>query len=434
MTLDIPAQKRMPLHTRILLGLFFGSLAGVGANLTVSGSPDLNGILLKLVGSVTEPFGQVFLRLLFMVVIPLVLASLTLGVAGLGDLRKLGRIGLKTFSYFLLVTTLAVVIGLVLVNSIKPGVGLRPEVREQLLQSYRGEAASRITTAQTSTGFGIRTLVDIIPRNPIEAMTEGNMLSVIFFSLMLGVALTKVPAERARPVLGFLEGLGDAVVVIIDMAMKLAPYGVFALIFSVTARFGFDILKQLALFVFVVLLGLSLHQFVVYSILVKLFSRLSPVVFFRRIRSVMITAFSTSSSNATLPTTIRVAEEELGVPKEIAGFVLPLGSTINMNGTALFEGVTAIFLAQVFGVHLTMANQMLVVVLSVMSAIGTAGVPGGSIPLLVLVIQAIGVPAEGIAVIIGVDRILDMCRTVLNVTGDITTATFVARSEGFTLR
>jgi DAACS family dicarboxylate/amino acid:cation (Na+ or H+) symporter len=230
--------------------------------------------------------------------------------------------------------------------------------------------------------------------------------------------------------ISFLEALGDAMTVIIDLAMKLAPYGVAALIFSVTARFGYDLLAKLGLFVVTVLLGLAIHQFGVFSLLVRIFAGLNPLRFFRRIQTIMITAFSTSSSSATLPTTLRVTEENLGVPKEIAGFVLPLGATMNMNGTALFEGVTVLFIAQVFGLELSLSAQVIVVIMSVLTAVGAAGVPGGSIPLLILVLQTVGVPGEGIAIILGVDRILDMCRTVLNVTGDVTCAAFIARSEG----
>lgn len=426
--------KRMALQNKILLGLILGAIAGVSTNLIGTRVPGLQGVAAALLTYVMEPVGQIFLRMLFMVVIPLVFASLTLGVAGLGDLRKLGRIGAKTLAYFLTVTAMAVIIGLTLVNTIEPGAGLPAETRESLLNTYRGQASSVISPPSASPAFGIQTFVSIIPRNPFDAAAKGDMLGVIFFSLVLGVALTRIAAEHSKLWLGFLQGLGDAMVFIIGMAMQIAPYGVFALIFAVTARFGFEILNQLSIYVLVVLLGLAIHLVVVYSVLVRVFARMNPWTFFKKIRAVMITAFSTSSSNATLPTTIKVSEEELGVPSQIAGFVLPLGATMNMNGTALFEGVTAVFLAQVFGVELTFVEQLIVIVLAVITAVGAAGVPGGSIPLLVLVITAVRVPAEGIAIIIGVDRILDMCRTVLNVTGDVTCAAFIARSEGFDLK
>jgi DAACS family dicarboxylate/amino acid:cation (Na+ or H+) symporter len=265
-------------------------------------------------------------------------------------------------------------------------------------------------------------------------MVDFDMLAVIFFALMFGVGLALSPQRRAEPMTRVLEALAEVVTAIIDLVMKLAPYGVFALIFSVTARFGYDLLVKLGLYVATVLLGLGIHMFVSFPVLVKLLARLSPVDFFRRIRTIIITAFSTSSSNATLPTSLRVTETELGVPKQICGFVLPLGATMNMNGTALFEGVTVLFVAQVFGVDLNLGAQLIVVLMSVVTAIGTAGVPSGSIPLLILVAEAVGVPGGGIALVLGVDRILDMCRTTLNVTGDVTAAAYITRSEGLQFR
>ena len=247
---------------------------------------------------------------------------------------------------------------------------------------------------------------------------------------MCGVALTMLPREKSEPMVRFLESLGHVTIAIIELVMKVAPIGVFCLIFSVTARFGFTLLVNLAQFVVTVVGSLAFFLVVGYSIILALVARRSPLDFFRKARVVMITAFSTSSSNATLPTTMRVAEEELGIPREIGGFVLPLGATMNMNGTALFEGATVLFLAQVFGVHLSLSAQLVVVLMSVVTAIGVAGIPGGSIPLLMMVLGMVGVPMEGIAIILGVDRILDMCRTTLNVTGDLVTATVVARFEG----
>jgi len=273
-------------------------------------------------------------------------------------------------------------------------------------------------------------LVKIVPRNPLKAAVDGDMLAVIFFTLVLGAALASLPAEKARPLMEFLESLGHATVAIIHMVMKLAPIGVFCLIYSVTARFGFDLLLSLLKYVLTVLTGLALMEFLGYALILKFVARRSPWDFFRKIRLVMITAFSTSSSNATLPTTIEVAQEDLGIPRELAGFVLPLGATLNMNGTALYEGATILFLAQVFGVHLSFAQQIIVVLVSVVTAMGTAGIPAGSLPLLMMVLGMVGVPMEGIAIIMGIDRILDMCRTVLNVSGDLVTATIVARVEG----
>jgi DAACS family dicarboxylate/amino acid:cation (Na+ or H+) symporter len=322
-----------------------------------------------------------------------------------------------------------------LVNLIRPGDYLPQETKTQLLASYKGQAAE-IKEATGKTEFGIQTFVNIVPRNPFAAVAKPNpdMLALIFISLIVGIALTIISKERAAPLIKLLEGINDVTVVVINIAMKLAPFGVTALIFSVTSRFGFDLLVALSMYIVTVLLGLALHQFGVFPILLKIFSRYSPLKFFRKIETVMLTAFSTSSSNATLPTTISVAQDNLGIPSQITGFVLPLGATMNMNGTALFEGVTVLFLAQVFGVHLSLGVQIIVVLMSVLTAIGSAGVPSGSIPLLVIVLAMVNVPVEGIAIILGADRLLDMCRTVLNVTGDITCAAYIARSEGYELK
>jgi DAACS family dicarboxylate/amino acid:cation (Na+ or H+) symporter len=414
---------RFGLHHNILAGLVLGGALGVTCNVLAHDAPWLAAVNTYVAG----PVGQVFLRVLFMTVVPLVFASLVVGVAMLGDLRHVGRVGARTIGYFLATTALATIIGLGLVNATNPGAGLDRSTRTALMETYRAEAAER--APEHGPGFGVHTFVDIVPRNPLDAATRGDMLGVIFFSLMLGVALTTLPEPRVKPFVQVLETLGDAMVVIIGMVMRIAPYGVAGLIFVVTSRFGWGMLRELTLYVIVVVCGLLVHQVGTFSLLLGVFGRYSPWQFFRRVQPVMVTAFSTSSSNATLPTSIKVAEEVLGVPKQIAGFVLPLGATMNMNGTALFEGVTVLFVAQVFGVDLSLGQQVVVLVLSVLMAIGTAGIPGGSIPLLMLVLQTVGVPGEGIALVLGVDRILDMCRTVVNVTGDMTCAVYVARCE-----
>jgi DAACS family dicarboxylate/amino acid:cation (Na+ or H+) symporter len=312
-------------------------------------------------------------------------------------------------------------------NVFQPGAGLDPAVKDKLMELYKGEAKGAMGLG--SGGFGVDLFVKMIPRNPIQAMANGEMLAVIFFALMIGVAMTLISREKAEPMIKFMESLSHIVVAIIELVMRVAPIGVFCLIFSVMARFGYDLLFQLLKYVVVVISSLALFQFGVYPLVIKFIARRNPWEFMQKIRIVMVTAFSTSSSNATLPTTMRVGEQELGMPREIAGFVLPLGATMNMNGTALFEGATVLFLAQVFGVQLTLGSQLIVVLMSVVTAIGTAGVPSGSIPLLMMVLGLVGVPMEGIAIILGVDRILDMCRTVLNVTGDLVTATIVQRFE-----
>jgi DAACS family dicarboxylate/amino acid:cation (Na+ or H+) symporter len=418
----------MPLHTRILLGLVLGASAGVATNLIARGRPAAE----QFVRLVTEPAGKIWLSSLVMTVIPLIVSSLALGVANLGDLRRLGRMGAITLVCFLCLTTLATSLGLTLMNVLRPGEDLDPAVKTRLMETYQGEAKGAMGLSGTT--LGIDMLVRIVPRNPIKAAADGDMLAVIVFTLILGAALASLPKERARPLAEFLESLGHATVAMIHLVMKLAPVGVFCLVYSVTARFGFDLLLNLLKYVFTVVGGLALMHVVGYSLIVRFVAGRSPWEFFRRIRVVTLTAFSTSSSNATLPTTIEVAEEELGLPREITGFVLPLGATLNMNGTALFEGATVLFLAQVFGLQLSLLQQLVVVLMSVVSAIGTAGIPSGSIPLLMMVLGMVGVPMEGIAIVLGVDRILDMCRTVLNVTGDVVTATIVARVEGAILR
>lgn len=440
----------MKLHTKILLGLVLGAAAGVAANFAAGGAvseahrliqADVSGDSLRAAVSgtaiaveranewVMNPVGQVFLRMLFMTVIPLVFASLTLGVAGLGDIRHVGRLGSRTVIYFLASTALAAAVGLFLVNIISPGVGLPEDVRLSLMETYRSEASQRMAQAE-SAEFGINTFISIVPRNPVAAAANLDMLGIIFFSLTFGAALTLLPKTKSEPVVKFLDGLGEAVIVIIGFAMKLAPYGVFGLIFVVTSRFGFALLKPLGLFVITVLAGLLFHSIVNLSLIHRFLSGLNPWVFFKGVRSALITAFSTSSSSATLPTALKVAEEELRIPSKVAGFVLPLGSTMCMNGTALFEGVVVLFLAQVFGLHLSIATQIIVVILAVLTAVGAAGVPGGSIPLLVLVLETVGVPGEYIALVIGVDRLLDMARTTVNVAGDLTATCIVARWEG----
>lgn len=421
----------MSRHSKIFIGLITGAVAGVASNFLF---PDAE--FLKIIQTyVSDPLGKIFLNLLIMMVIPLVFASLALGVAQIGDLKKLGRIGLKTISYFFLVTALAVTLGLILVNVIRPGDYLQGETKTQLLTSY-SEQASQIKEISEKTEFGIQTLVNIVPRNPLAAVAKPNpeMLALIFVSLMIGIALTMIEKSKAEPLIKLLAGINDVTIVIINIAMKLAPFGVAALIFSVTSRFGFELLVALGMYMVTVLSGLTILLFGIFSVLIKIFARYNPFLFFKKVQTVMMTAFSTSSSSATLPTTISVAQTNLGIPPQITGFVLPLGATMNMNGTALFEGVTVLFLAQVFGVNLSLGVQLIVILMSVLTAIGTAGVPSGSIPLLAIVLAMVHVPVEGIAIILGADRLLDMCRTVLNVTGDITCSAYVARSEGYELK
>lgn len=428
MRAEAGARRGMQLHTKILLGLGLGAVAGLSANIFAGDAAWVDFV----VTWIAQPIGQVFLRMLFMVVMPLVFTTLALGIAGLGDLSKLGRIGGRTLGFFIVTTALAVTLGLTLANLVQPGAMIDADVQAALLAEYSDQAAARVATSETN-NFGIETFLNIVPRNPLQAAVEGNMLGVIFFTLMFGIALTRIPAELSAPVIRVLEGTAQAVIEIIGFAMKLAPYGVAGLIFAVTAQFGFDVLRSVGMYVIMVLIGLAIHQFVTLAIIGKVFAGISPRVLFSRARFMMITAFSTSSSNATMPTTLRTAEEEFGVPREIAGFVIPLGATMNMNGTALFEGMTVLFLAQVFGIDLSITQQLIVVVMSIITAIGAAGVPGGSIPLLVMILVMVGIPGEAIALVLGVDRILDMARTVPNVTCDMLASVVIARAEGYEL-
>jgi DAACS family dicarboxylate/amino acid:cation (Na+ or H+) symporter len=414
----------MKLHNKIILGLVLGAAAGVTLNRVL---PDAAWVR-WIADNVATPVGQIFLRMLIMTVVPLVFASITLGVAGIGDIRKVGRVGGKAIGYFLISTALSATIGLILVNLFQPGAGMDPVVRQQLYETYQGQAQG--LQAGGAQRFGIDMLIQVVPRNPVRAAADLDMLGIIFFSIVFGAALTLIPHERAQPMVRVLESLGDIIIRIIDFAMRLAPYGVFGLIFVVTFRFGWDLLGQLGKYMLVVLVGLTLHGTVTISLLVRFLGRMNPLTYWKRIRPALLTAFSTSSSNATLPTAIAVAERELAISPKIAGFVLPVGSTMCMNGTALYEGVTVLFLAQTFGVELALGQQIIVILLSVITAIGAAGVPGGSLPLLMIVLGIVGVAPEAIAIIIGVDRILDMARTTLNVAGDLSATVYVARSEG----
>ncbi|MGA0920405.1 MAG: dicarboxylate/amino acid:cation symporter [Gemmatimonadaceae bacterium] len=416
----------MKLHTKILIALVVGAVAGIVVNTQLGAThAGVTWVNTYLAG----PVGQVFLRMLFMIVMPLVFSSIALGVAGLGDLRKVGRIGGKAIGYFLGTTFIAAAFGLFMVSVVDPGSAVPESVKTELMATYAEDASSKIQ-AQATGGFGINTFVNIVTRNPVKSAADGDMLGVIFFGLLFGAALTQIPRERSEPMIKVLEAINDVVIVIVGMAMKLAPYGVAGLIFGVTSRFGFALLKPLGGFVFVVMSALLLHMFVNLSLILKFVIGLSPLTYFARVRSALVTAFSTSSSSATLPAALKTATDGLGVPPKIAGFVLPIGSTMCMNGTSIFEGITVIFLCQVFGVDLSLGGMVMVIIMSVITAVGAAGVPGGSIPLLVGILAMVGVPGEGIAIVLGVDRILDMTRTVVNVASDISATTFVAKSEG----
>jgi len=416
-------RRPVALHTKMLLALVLGVACGLLSFHFAEGQAWLDGVIRY----VAEPVGQIFLRLLFLLVLPLLFSALVLGVTGLGDLKALGRIGLKTLAYTVTVSAIAVLLGIAMVNLFRPGEGMAPEARARLLASASQRNVGVSGAAAPKTGIDL--LTQIVPNNPVRAAAEGDMLAVMFFALLFGVGLARTPTPAARRLEEAIEGLYDVTMRLIGFVISLAPYGVFALLFALTARFGHEILGPVARYVAVVVAALAIHQFVVYSLAVKVLGGMSPLRFFRGIQDAMITAFSTASSNATLPTAIKVAEEELRLPSHVSRFVLTVGSTANQNGTALFEGVTVLFLAQFYGVELSLARQGLVVFICILGGIGTAGVPAGSMPVVALILGMVGVPVEGIGLILGVDRFLDMCRTTLNVSGDLAAAVVVSRGE-----
>ncbi len=383
----------------------------------------------KQIITVLRPIGQLFMRLIKMVVVPLVFASLLVGVAGLGDIRRLGRLGSRTLGLYLGTTAVAVSIGLVCAYVVQPGQFIDPADRAVLLAQFGTAAGDRMSAAAVSPSM-VDTLLDIIPTNPIDSLTSGNMLQIIFFAIVFGVAMTALGPEESASVVTLFEKLQNAMIVIIGWVMALAPYGVAALIAEVVGTSGVSVLTALLVYGCTVVLGLALHAGLVYGGLVRLLSRLSWVSFMRAVRPAQLIAFSTSSSSATLPVSIECAEKDIGVSNPVASFVLPLGSTVNMDGTALYQGVAAIFIAQVFQTDLSFGSQLSIVLAATMASIGAAGVPGAGMITLALVLTSTGIPTVGLALILGVDRILDMFRTAVNVTGDLAITTVMAKGEG----
>jgi proton glutamate symport protein len=415
----------MQLYTKILLGLILGALFGMVANLL--GIEWLQNLFIAL-----EPIGTAFIRLITMIVIPLVVASLMVGTASLGDLAKLGRIGGKTVGFYMCTTAVAVTIGLMVSNVIKPGSGIDEATRDQLAGDAMDEAAGAMTLAEEAPTV-VETLLSLIPRNPVEAAANLDLLPLIFFTIIFGAAVSVIAPKRRDAVITFFEGVNDASMVIIDWVMKLAPYAVFALIAAVVSRFGMDLLQSLLVYSLTVVLGLALHLMITYGLAVRFLAKLNFWQFLVRIAKAPLVAFSTSSSNATLPVTMETAEEELGVSKPVSSFVLPLGATINMDGTALYQAVAVMFIAQIYGIDIGITEQLVVVLTATLASIGAAGVPSAGIITLIIVLNAVGLGQHvqaGIALILGVDRILDMIRTSVNVTGDLTASAVIARSEG----
>jgi len=411
---------KLQLYTKVLIALVVGAVFGLIANRFG---------FAEFVGTYIKPIGTAFIRLISMVVVPLVFASLLVGTASLKDIRTLGRIGAKTLIFYMCTTAAAVTIGLLLTDFVRPGSSLSEQARQKLVQD--ADSQKDATAPSVVEKPAIRDLLlNVIPTNPVKALVDGQMLQIIFFALLMGICLTLIPEERGRPVIDFFKGIDEIIVRMVHVIMLAAPYGVFALIASVVADFGVGILLMLIKYSLVVLLGLGLHVFVVYFAVLKTLTKTSITRFFRGIRPAQLMAFCSSSSNATLPVTMDCVTERLGVPSHICSFTLPLGATINMDGTALYQGVAAGFLAQVYGMDLSLAQQLTIVLTAVLASIGTAGIPGAGVIMLAIVLGSVGVPLQGIGIIMGVDRFLDMCRTVVNITGDSVCAVFVASTEG----
>jgi len=405
--------RRIKLHTQILIALILGAILG----------PLLGGF-----GTAIKPLGDAFINLLVMIVVPLVMASLIVGTASLGGLRKLGRIGVKTVAFYLVATALAVALGLIAAETLNPGLGLDEGVKARMLSDFAGVTAEQLERLAEKPSVA-DLLVRIIPRNPFRAMVETNFLQIIFFAILFGISLTILAEERRKAVLDFLNGVNDAMIVLVKIVMRVAPIGVFALIAAVAAQFGYGVLITLLKYVVITIGAMVVFTLTFYPISLRV-SGMSPWFFFKKYYEVLVFAFSTSSSNATLPVNLQVSEEDLGVSNEVASFVLPLGATVNMNGTAIYQGVSAVFIAQVFGITLGLADLLTIVLTATLASIGAAGVPGIGMVTLTIVLTQLGIPLEGIALVVGVERILDMSRTAVNVTGDTVCAIWVAKTEG----
>ena len=412
----------MQLHWKIIIGLVLGTVYGIAS--AINGWSDFTSDFIS-------PFGTIFLNLLKLIAVPLVVSSLITGVASLSDTRKLSRIGWKTIALYISTTAVAVSIGLILVNVLEPGSYIPESYQESLSSEYVDKAANKQELAnsiQDNRG-PLQPLVDMVPSNMFSAASNNsNMLQIVFISIVFGIALIGIDRKFSQPVLAFLEGINQMIIKLVEMIMYFAPYGVFALIAKTISSVSGDIsqigsiLSALLFYMGVVILGLFVHMGITYITILKVFTNMDLKHFFKSMAPVQLLAFSTSSSGATLPVTMKRCEKDLGVSEEISSFVLPLGATINMDGTALYQGVAAVFIAQAIGMDLTFANQFTIVATAVLASIGTAAVPGAGIIMLVIILESINVPSEGIALILGVDRILDMIRTATNVTGDATIA------------
>ncbi|MBH70422.1 MAG: dicarboxylate/amino acid:cation symporter [Flavobacteriales bacterium] len=412
--------KGMSLHWKIIIGMIFGIIFGLLAN---------NFGLVLFTQNWIKPFGVIFVNLLKLIAVPLVFASLVKGISSLSNTSKISVIGFKTIIFYILSTVIAVTIGLILVNVIQPGDAFSEIAKNDLKKSYSSEIVEKINSAEDVQGGGpLQFLVDIVPSNIIYSATENkNMLQIIFFAIIFSISMIMLPKENVKYVKGFFDGINDIILMIVDLIMKVSPYGVFALLSSLVVDFGgsSNIFIALGMYSLTVVIGLLIMILVFYPTILYLFTDIKYLQFFKGISPAQMLAFSTSSSAATLPVTMERCEQELGVSKQISSFVLPLGATINMDGTSLYQAVAAVFIAQAFGYDLNFSDQLTIILTATLASIGSAAVPGAGMVMLVIVLSSVGINPQGIALIFAVDRILDMLRTVVNVSGDATIAKLV---------
>jgi len=416
--------KNLPLHWKIIIGMFLGILFGLGLSIYPTGKIFISNFI--------KPFGTIFINLLKLIAIPLILASLIKGVSDLKDISKLSKMGGRTIITYMFTTIIAVIIGLVLVNLIKPGNSISNETRQELIEAYSSNAEEKREAAnKQKSSAPLQALEDIVPDNIFKSFTSNkNMLQVIFFALFFGIAMILLPEKKVHPVKEFIDSLNAIILKLIDLIMLSAPYGVFALLATLVVEApSLELFAALGLYSITLLVGLAM-MILVYAIIVKLLTGKPPGEFFKGIAPAQLLAFSTSSSAATLPVTMECVEKNLGIKKEVSSFVLPIGATINMDGTSLYQGVAAVFIAQAFGLDLDLSSQLGIILTATLASIGTAAVPSAGIVMLVIVLAQAGIPEAGLALIFAVDRPLDMCRTIVNVTGDAAVSSIVNKSLG----
>lgn len=408
----------------MLIGFLAGLIGGLAVYSVAADAAWVDAVTTYITG----PIGQIFLRLLFMLVIPLIVSALIVGISEMGEIRTLRTVGIRTLIYTIIVSAIAVAVSLAVVNALQPGAGVDPAAARAMLADGSAGAQS-IVEKSAEAKTGMESLVAIIPSNFVQAMGENDILAVMFFALFFGIGFLLVENESTRTLKAAVEGVFEVSMKLIGLVIKMAPLAIFCFMFNLAAQFGWDLIIRLSAYVGVVLLALAIQMFIVFPLIIKFAAGRNPVAFFRDTQEATVLAFATASSNATLPTALRVAEQKLKLPPKVSRFVLTIGATANQNGTAMFEGVTVIFLAQFFGVDLSLSQQLFVMLICILGGIGTAGVPAGSLPVIALILGGIGVPPEGIGLILGVDRFLDMCRTTLNVQGDLVAAAVVSRGQ-----